>query len=298
MKHNVQFTLSFDGGISDNHEIDLYDVSQALIGFQRSLALTTHLVLNNEIITQSPSLKGAEIHALPAVDGSWKITAGVIVTISAGIFKLGTAPKDSPIGHLIYSAYDYAISQSLGAHVDYDKSIGQLYEQAQQQNLKLKVVKEHQLDSLIEKCHTAIREVHRPIYKTKSADSATIVSNIDNRLVRVGPILSRETYEYMSEDFREEASEIIKGRVSSYNSNTFKGRIYVAEEGRPVAFELAENCRFSQIIKIIVRSLSENALKNYDDEGSLVHCRVLKNKSKAGHLKSYSVIDVSDKPLR
>jgi len=298
MKHDVQFTLSYNGGISDHHEIDLYDVAQALVGFQRSIALTTHLVINSEIITQAPYLKGAEIHALPAVDGSWKITAGVIITLGAAIFKAGTAPKDSPIGHLVYSAYDYAISQSLGVHVDYNKSLGVLYEEANIQGHKLKVIKEHQLDSLMEKCHTAIREIHRPIYKTKSANSATIISNVNGRMVPLGPILSQDTYEYMSEGFTEEVPELIKGRVSSYNSNTFKGRIYVGEEGRPVAFELSENTRSNHIVKIIVRSLSENALKNYDDEGSLVYCRVLKNKSKAGHLKSYKIIEVSDRPLR
>lgn len=57
MEASINFDLSFGGGITDRHQIDFYDVSQALIGFQRSLALTTHLVVNGEIITQSPSLK-------------------------------------------------------------------------------------------------------------------------------------------------------------------------------------------------------------------------------------------------
>ena len=65
MKSDVHFTFSFTGNESDKHVIDFYDVSQALIGFQRSIALTTHLVLNDEIITQSPFLKGAKIYAFP-----------------------------------------------------------------------------------------------------------------------------------------------------------------------------------------------------------------------------------------
>jgi len=298
MEHDVRFTLSYKGGISEQHEIDLYDIAQALIGFQRSIALTTHLVLNNEIITQAPSLKGAEIRALPAKSGSWEITAGVIITISAGIYKLGTTKNDSPIGHIIYSVYDWLISETLGVHVDYSKSLKQLYEEAKEQSYELKTVKEHQLDSLMEKCNTAIREIHRPIYKTGSAQQASIISNVNGRLIPLTTSLSKNTYEYMNEGFTEEMPELIKGRVSSYNSNTFKGRIYVIEEGRPVAFELSENTRPNRTIRIIVRSLSENALKNYDDEGSLVYCRVLKNKSKAGHLKSYTIIEVSEKPLR
>jgi hypothetical protein len=56
----LEVTLRFRGQTSDQHAIDLYDVSQALIGFERSLALTTHLILNDEIITQAPALKGAK----------------------------------------------------------------------------------------------------------------------------------------------------------------------------------------------------------------------------------------------
>ena len=36
----ISFSLKYSGGEADDHHIDLYDVSQALIGFQRSLALT------------------------------------------------------------------------------------------------------------------------------------------------------------------------------------------------------------------------------------------------------------------
>lgn len=122
MNGAVEFRLSFRGNDSDKHQIDLYDVSQALIGFQRSLALTTHLVLNGEIITQAPALKGARIFASPAKEGSWEI----IATILAGIYAIGTAPKDTPIGHIVRSVYDYMVSQSLGVHVDYDKTIGQI----------------------------------------------------------------------------------------------------------------------------------------------------------------------------
>lgn len=297
--HDVQFTLSYKGRSAESHEIDLYDVSQALIGFQRSLALTTHLILNNEIITQSPSLKGASIYALPAEDGSWKLTAGIIITsLGTGVYTLGTAPKDTPIGNLIHSAYDYVVSESLGVHVDYEKSLGQLYEEAQEKKQKLPEIKEHQLDSLIEKCSTAITEIHRPIYKTRTADSATIVASLNNKALPVGSIFSIDTYEYMHEAFMEKESEILNGRISSYNSNTFKGRIYVAEEGRPVSFELSDHIRTDQTVQLIVNSLSVNALKNYDSGWSVVYCRVFKNKSKSGHLKSYKIIEVSNQELR
>ena len=177
------------GSDSELHRIDLYDISQALIGLQRSLALTTHLVLNNEIITQSPSLKGAHIYAMPPDEGSWRIKVAIIAGTATALYNLGTAPKDTPLGHLIYSAYDYVLPESLGVHVDYDKTLGQLYKESRGEGQKLPPPREPQLDSLIEKCSSAIREIHRPIYKTQTADSASIVASVENRMLRLGQIL-------------------------------------------------------------------------------------------------------------
>jgi hypothetical protein len=73
----LEIELSYIGAEADEHELDFYDASVALIGFQRSLAITTHLILNGEVITQAPALKGARILALPPEEGSWKIKAAV-----------------------------------------------------------------------------------------------------------------------------------------------------------------------------------------------------------------------------
>lgn len=296
-RHKIEFILTYEGHDSEHHEIDLYDVSQALIGLQRSLALTTHLVLNNEIITQAPSLKGAHIYALPPDEGSWKITVAIVFTAATAAYNLVTAPKDTPLGHIIYSAYDYVVSENLGVHVDYNKTLGQLYEESQLQQQKATQLKQHQLDSLIEKCSTAIRDIHRPIYKTQSAETASILALIKNQARQVGTDFTIQTFEYMATSYSGDTPEFITGRVASYNSNTFKGRIYVPEEGRPVPFELSDNSRADRTVKVIIRSLSTSALKEYESDGSMLYCLVIKNRSRSGHLKSYLVLEASNSPL-
>ena len=292
---DIKFTLSYSGAESEQHEIDFYDVSQALIGFQRTIALTTHLVLNDEIITQSPSLKGAQIFALPAEEGSWKMTAGVVL---AGAAYIGNTQNNTPLGHLVYSVYDYIVSESLGFHVDYNKSLGQLYEEHKKNDINLPVVRPAQLDSLMEKCTTAITEIHRPIYKNKTANEATITKSINGHEIPIGPKFSFETFQYLVEEFTEDEVDTISGYISSYNSNTFKGRIYVPEEERPVSFELSKFCRDENTIKLVVNSLSDNALRNYGaNESGLIFCRVQKTKSKSGHLKKYTILSVSVVPF-
>ena len=155
----MQFTLQFDGALADRNALDFYDAARAISGFQRTLALVTHLALNGEVIVQAPSLKGAEIIVHPPEEGSWKIAA----TIIGGAFAIGAVGKDSPIGHVVTSIYDYVLYETMGFHVDYDKTLQSLYNE--------KVINEEKLDSLTEKAEPSIVEMHRPIVASKTAKS-------------------------------------------------------------------------------------------------------------------------------
>ncbi|WP_157385494.1 hypothetical protein [Mesorhizobium sp. STM 4661] len=166
------FTLSYDGQLADRNLINGYDAAAALRGFERSLALTTHAVLNGKIIVQAPALKGAEILFSPPERGSWEATALVVV---GGIWALNNVKKDTPIGHLLYSAYDYVIKSATGSTLDYDKSIRVLIEEARNAaeeaspNLDVNV-----LDAVIERAEKSIEEIHRPIIESETAETAII----------------------------------------------------------------------------------------------------------------------------
>lgn len=291
---DILFTLSYGGEDSDFHRIDLYDVSQALIGFQRSLALTTHLLINDEIITQSPALKGASIYALPSEPGSWKLTA----LISAGLFSLGSAQSNSPVGHVLFSLYDYVISQSLGFHVDYNKSLAASYEEAAKLRIPLPKVEEHQADALIEKCSKAIIDMHRPIVKSETAAHCEITGGSPGRERPLQVKLTAATFEFIHETIRDRIPNVFEGRISSYNSNTFKGRIFVGALGRPIAFELEPHARSNRIVQLITTSLFHSALKQYQEPGCTIHLVAFENKSKSGTLKSLTVSKVSGQPFR
>lgn len=295
--YDIQFELSYAGADAESHEIDLYDVSQALVGFQRSLAITTHLILNGKIITQAPALKGAQIFAFPSEEGSWKTKAGIVI-LGTAAYHVATAPNNTPLGHLVYSAYDYVISESLGFHVDYKKSLGQLYEEYKAQDVKLPEVREAQLDSVIEKCSTAITEIHRPIYKTKTAESARITTNINGQETPLNPTFSLETFQYIIEEYPEDEVVIISGFVSSYNANTYKGRIYVPEEERPISFEIAQTARGRSSIQLVVDSLASNALRGFEVASVEVFCKVRRVTTKSGHLKRYIVLAISGEMFR
>lgn len=287
-------SISFTGGIADEHRIDLYDISQALVAFQRSIALTTHLVLNDEIITQAPSLKGATIQAVPPIDGSWKMNTIVVLT---GLYSLGTLQNNSPLGHLIFSLYDYVVSESLGVHVDLNKSLSAIYEEAQKKKQELPIIKQHQADSLIEKCSTAMHEIHRPIYKTGTAKRADITGFIGSRKLPLHTAFTLETWGYIHETRKSEAPQRFVGRVSSYNSNTYKGRIYVEAFARPVPFELNKTTRSETVIELVTTSLRTNALRKFTGNEGLVFFSAFLMTTRTGRLKGLVITDVSDEPI-
>src|ERR1700709_1118781 len=98
MTAGISISISYSGRSADNNALDLYDAGQALVGFHRSLALTAHLVLNNQIITQATALKGAQILSMPPQSGSWTSTAVIVI---GGLWAISSVTKDSPIGNLI-----------------------------------------------------------------------------------------------------------------------------------------------------------------------------------------------------
>lgn len=286
----VAMKLAYSGSEADDNQVDFYDVGQALMGFQRSLALTTHLILNNDIITQAPALKGASIRAAPASTGSWEIMALISLTAAS---KFGTLPKETPLGHLIYSAYDYVVKAILGVHVDYDKSLGRLYSELKEQRSSVPTLSADRFDALIEKCEGAITDMHRPIIGEETAEQARIVAIVGQRTIAVAQPLDKLTYEHIIHTVRSKRLVDVRGRVSSYNSYSFKGRAFLPKYGRPIPFELLEGARDKRTLQLVTDSLAANALNPTDRDVGYLKFRVYFLTSKAGTLKRLHVVNVS-----
>src|SRR3546814_15598470 len=84
----------------------------------------------------------------------------------------------------------------------------------------------------------------------------------------------------------------LDGIVSSFNLNTFKGRIFSLEDQRPIPFEIMADRREGRIVLDLANSLRENASKSAREAG-LVRVRARKYVSANDRLKSLIVFDVS-----
>lgn len=281
----LRMTLQYDGGLADNNEIDFYDASRALIGFERSLALVTHLALNGEIITQATALDGAQIIVQPPEEGSWKVVAAIV----GGLFAIGSVGRDSPIGQVVTSIYDYVLYETMGFHVDYDKTL----QQQHAEYLREKKIRQEKIDSLIEKTESSIADIHRPIVASRTATQARIFGRDERSPPRqLGPEMSALTYEYIAQNIRSDDEESEVGVVSSYNLNTFKGRVFILHEQRPIPFELAPDARTGRNINLVTRSLRLNGA-NKDDRRAIITMTGYRIESRTGRLKKLLVESVS-----
>jgi hypothetical protein len=290
----VSLSLSYTGRLADNNSLDLYDAVRGISGFQRSLALSTHLALNGEIITQAPSLRGAQLLVTTPEAGSWKINSKVVFS-AATLAVVGaalTAPKDTLGGHLVFSIYDYAVNAALGFDVDYDESLRKQYKQ----HLTAKNITPERLDSLVEKIETSVVDIHRPIVGSETASFATLTGQGERtKPVQIGPLLSSETHAYLLDGKLDDQQTRIIGKVASFNLNTNKGRIFVYDEARPIAFTLPKESQTATNVVAITTSLQQNSKARSGRNGTVLMLG-RRSFSANGRLKSVLVEAVSAQP--
>ena len=245
--------LKFEGEEAELGLLDFYDANQALVGFQRSLALTTHLILNGRIITQAPALKGAKIAVHPPQKGSWEILA----TIIGGVGYLGSRPKDTPLGHIVHSVYDYVLQRTMGVKVDYDKSVGELLEENKIQQAKQ--LNQGHLDDLAEKCEVAIKEMHRPIINSETATRGRFGASRNGKVISLKTSLSIKTFEALDFERRSAKLTSFEGMISSFNLNSRTGRIFVKPLARTVPFKLTEDASSARNLTRLVSNMTKLA---------------------------------------
>jgi hypothetical protein len=277
----IEFELTFEGGLADEGLLEFYDAARALAGFQRSLALTAHLAINGEIITQAPAARGFQIFVPPFQEGSWKTRAKLAI---GAALAMGSVGKDSPVGHLVTSLYDAVLFNTMGFHVDYDKTLQvQFLEHFESGRITAEKV-----DSLSEKIESSVAEMHRPIVVSKTATRGWVTER-DRGDRDVGPLLSEMTFEFVRQTKSDENPTVIEGYVSSYNINTFTGRIYSLEERRPIPFELAERARTKRNIGILTTSQHLNGQVRFDPKAK-VQLECYRLTSPNGKVKRYLVV--------
>jgi hypothetical protein len=136
--------------------------------------------------------------------------------------------------------------------------------------------------------------MHRPLYASRTANLGDITAgSASERKRKIGPDLNLATYEYAANTVRSREPSSIIGVISSYNINTYKGRIFSHEFWRAVPFELMPNARGQSAVNRITRSLQLNAADR-NDPRAIIALRAIRLEAPSGRLKRLHVLDVED----
>lgn len=190
------------------------------------------------------------------------------------------------------------MQETLGFDPNFDETLGKQIERARDSDTKLNLprdLNQSRFDAVIEKCENGLKSMHRPIAFSATADRASVDWRIGGKTGQFDSYFDMKTYQYISKTVTKEDLEEYSGYVSSYNSNTYNGRLYLPVENRTVGFKLANNAISVDSIRLLTSSLRSNAIARRSSasvgSGDVV-LRGFRNESINGRLKSIHVVDV------
>lgn len=214
---------------SRQHTLDAYDASVALYGIARSASIAAHYVVNQRIIKQAPSLRGARVLIAPPAAGSFEF----IVPIFLALADPGV---QASLTQNVFSNFLYDIMKNVYGRLTGSK------EKPETEELKSIVrSKPGDLDAIADSIEEDVVRIHRPMSNDNSVQFNIAVKGGDVNIVN----FDRSTFEYAKTKIISGTSSEYFGHVTSSNSNTIQGRFYLEEEERNIGFSVDKDSKIS-----------------------------------------------------
>lgn len=289
---SLEFTLSFKGSSADSGLLDFSDAAAAFSAFHRSLSLTANLAINGDINTRAAGAEDIQILTYPPTQGSWKAAAIVAGTL---LVSGSVASRDSVLGHIFTSIYDYALNELLGFHVDFELALGkQIEDHKRLTHGSSNTINREKIYSLIEAMDKPAKELHRPIYRSHTAQSGEIWLNHGGAAIKkTGPTFDIRTFEYI-ESIRPPSipKTNIKGRIFSYDIEFHRGLLRANGSKKSEPFVLEKKSRTIENIEKIVNSLRSNAIDKFKDNAEIQFVAEI-IEWKSGRTIQYIILDIA-----
>lgn len=245
--------------------VDAYEGGRALLGLARSFSITTHLFVNDQVITQATALKNAQILLRPIKEGSLEFPFEFLIP---GIDAL----RDGVYATIFWEFTKYALSRAVGAKTPTISN----------QTKKIISEKAGALDAVIDRLEAPLKEAHRPI--GRGAENAIIIQG-DNNIIN----LNTRSQEHLETTVRDDVPAVWSGSIASFNANSGAGGLYVEDVERVIGFHPEIDGGFDNSTKQII---VENMLSYTRRRNSKIHLRGYGERTNSGMLKRIAVTSV------
>jgi hypothetical protein len=245
-------TISFQGGLADEHKLPAYAASQSLYGISRSLLIVTNYLSEGRVRRRDFDARrlGFDINLVAHREGSFEF-----------LFELLADPAVHAIGQSVAAkvAGDFTVA--------FVKSIFKRVTGGGAEPEKLETdgdLHSGDLGALVEAIEPAMKAAHSTI--NHGANTIVIVSG-DNNIVN----LNLDTKRYVFESIDDDSPRQKVFSIASFNANTLSGRAYDYERRLTVPFDLFRGAD-RETLATIMRSMSAYALRHHgaDEDASQI----------------------------
>lgn len=214
---DTTINIIHEGRNADEGKLDLYDSSETLNGFARSVNLVAEAFVNDNVIKERQGQNnGFTSEFTGAKRGCFELS--FLLTFE------GKAVAEHGHSVILDRFWDYfSVAFNMAVGLEYSprtKFVNKIFEE-----------KPYVFDQLAEQIEGPLVNAHRTI-KTLEAD----VIRVNRPRVGDKVVFNRDTYRYISETTRSTDVESWTGNVTKYNLLTGYGRFYVDEEDQTVPF--------------------------------------------------------------
>lgn len=266
----IEFKISYSGGIASEGLLDIYDAGISVRGLSRALSITTHAFINQgEVRRRAESVRGAKIYICPPRRGSYEEIIKIVLTHDAA-----AAIGYSVVAAAFWDFLKWTWSSSVGKETDPETPYVK----------KIADRREPFIGEISIALESPMAELHRPIESDENVTVDVIRS-------RVGSVMKfdKNTLAYVTTRSESEPVKGVKGNVTKYNILSGFGRFFDDSEGRTISFDIDQDMDVSEK-RLLTWSMDQ---RNQERDGKIL-LDVTRTLNAKGDLKRYKVTAVRE----
>ncbi|MNJ22682.1 hypothetical protein D3C77_170560 [compost metagenome] len=209
----VPLELVFDSGESNFHGLDLYYGADSIGGFAEAIALTTHAIVNEEMVKQTPSVKGFSLDFKNSFVGSFRQKIELEFNGEESIRVIKYIGLDA-----------YVELLKLHLRIPMGGSTKLELKKARQWYKQMK----HSED-LLDRLKRPLERIHHPV--TGQGYNITLKKHKTPLL-----LFNKTTSNYLSAETKSPDTKIIEVAVSRFNARRGTGRFIEEEDSESISF--------------------------------------------------------------
>lgn len=263
---NITFNIKFDSGAANYDGLNFYYGSDALGGFAEALSITTHAIVNNNVVKQTPAVKGFKLDFKESHTGSYVQKISLEFTDEEAVRVINHL---RPAGFI--ELLTFHLAEPLGLKPKIESLVAKRWFRSSMDDS----------EALLERLKRPLERIHHPVY-----GQGYQVTLYKSRTPMLG--FNERTHDYLTGSEISGNLEVIEAAVSRFNARTLTGRIIEEEDSDSISFSPLKAGFLRPAKLLLVNSLKDLTEDKFTKVGLEVR-RVLSRDGRTKHLIVQSV---------